>query len=385
MFGDEEVWMVEARGEKCVKLIVLFWVKWNLSYISCLQIILSISGKLKRVSVVIVNYNGKHFLKDCLESLRNQSFCDFETIVVDNGSKDGSAEYMRGEYPWVKVVELKENLGFAGGNNEGVRVSEGELIVLLNNDTIAEEDWLKGLVEAVEPKECAAASSLILTDGIPQKYYEKNGSLNLFGHNIMRIFNVPENIFYCGGASLIYKKAVLGIPFDEDFFAYSEDVYLSLRARFMGYEVKHTNASVLRHLGGGTFRKEKNETLTYFQERNRLLNYLLFFSGKTLIKMSPYFLLNFLIKTAGSLLPNKYSLTGTLRAYKYLLTSVKEIKKKREILQREFKVPEEEVIKWMTCKIFNEETRHARVINKISEFYCRIVNLRSVEIAGEIR
>jgi len=340
---------------------------------------------LRKVSVIIVNYNGKHFLKDCLDSLMEQSFKDFETIIVDNGSTDGSGEYIKEIYSWVRLVEIQENLGFAGGNNEGVRVAEGELIVLLNNDTILEQDWLMGLVNAVEPNDVAIASSLILTDGIPAKYYEKNGSLNLFGHNIMSIFNKSENIFYCGGASLIYKKKILDIPFDEDYFAYSEDVYLGMRARFMGYRIRHTNESKLRHIGGGTFRKEKNERLTYYQERNRLLNFFLFFSIKSLIKMSPYFLLNLLIKLAGSLFPNKYSFTGVVKAYKDLLDSRVMIKNKRSKLKKEIKVHEEEVIRWMTCKIFNEETRHARVINKISEFYCRIVNLRTIEIEGECR
>jgi len=338
---------------------------------------------MKKVSVIIVNYNGKQFLRECLESLRMQSYRDFETIVVDNGSIDKSAELIKSDYPWVKLVELETNLGFAGGNNEGVKASEGELIVLLNNDTILKFNWLEELVTAVEDGKVAIASSLILTDGIPGKYYEKNGSLNLYGHNIMRIFNLPDNIFYCGGASLIYKKEILGIPFDEDYFAYSEDVYLSMRARFLGYKVKHANLSELRHFGGGTFKKEKNLRVTYFQERNRLLTFFLFFSGLTLLKISPYFMFNLLLKLGSSLLLNKYSFAGVVKAYLFFLTSFPVIKKKRNFLRSEFRVPEKDVIRWMTCKVFNEETRHARVINNISKLYCRIVRLKTIEFAGE--
>jgi GT2 family glycosyltransferase len=84
---------------------------------------------------VIVNWNGKHLLGECLESLRRQTFQDFEIILVDNGSRDGSVEYIRERYGEVKLVTLSVNKGFAGGNNAGIRIASGNYIVLLNNDT----------------------------------------------------------------------------------------------------------------------------------------------------------------------------------------------------------------------------------------------------------
>ncbi|HAP35973.1 MAG TPA: hypothetical protein DCQ28_08550, partial [Bacteroidetes bacterium] len=122
------------------------------------------------------------------------------------------------------IIKSNKNLGFAGGNNLGVKNAKGELIVLLNNDTVVHQGWLQGLANAITNENVAAASSLIKTEGIPDKYYEKNGSINFLGHNIMRIFDEPTDIFFAGGASMIFKKDIIGVPFDEDYFVYGEDV-----------------------------------------------------------------------------------------------------------------------------------------------------------------
>ncbi|HJV65333.1 MAG TPA: glycosyltransferase family 2 protein, partial [Geomonas sp.] len=103
-----------------------------------------------RVSIIIVNWNGLEHLPDCLASLKRQSFRDFEVVLVDNGSTDGSLAYLRAEHPWVELVELPENRGFAGGNNAGLAKARGELIVTLNNDTEAEPSFLSELVAVAD-------------------------------------------------------------------------------------------------------------------------------------------------------------------------------------------------------------------------------------------
>src|SRR5262245_50398579 len=117
------------------------------------------------VSILIVNYNGKRYLDDCLTAVERQSYPRdrWEVILVDNGSTDGSVEHLRANYPWVRVVAAGHNLGFAGGNNEGYRHSRGELIALLNNDTVAQPDWLAALVKAIDADaRIGAATSKIL-------------------------------------------------------------------------------------------------------------------------------------------------------------------------------------------------------------------------------
>ena len=98
---------------------------------------------MPEISVIIANWNGKHFLEDCLTALRRQTFRDFETILVDNGSTDGSVEYIRKVFPEIRLLALKENLGFTGGNIAGYELARGDLIVLLNNDTEADAEWLQ--------------------------------------------------------------------------------------------------------------------------------------------------------------------------------------------------------------------------------------------------
>lgn len=333
----------------------------------------------KLCSIVIVNFNGKHLLRDCLASVLSQSYSPFEVLLVDNGSTDGSADFVRSEFRDVRVIESPENLGFAGGNNLGVQQSKGDLVVLLNNDTVVQEGWLTHLVEAVLPHDTAVAASLVLTEAIPERYYERNGSINFLGHNIMRVFAKPENIFYAGGASLIYKKKVLGIPFNDDYFAYGEDVYLGLRARFKGYRIVHTNASIVKHLGGATAGRQRSRRITMLQERNRVLNIILWFSPSVLVRVAPLLCMNMVAKVITSFISARYSVAGILGAYAWLLGHPLRILKMRGVLRSEHIVAEKEVISWMTARLTNGESAVARLIDDLSILYCKVVGLKTIE------
>jgi GT2 family glycosyltransferase len=330
-------------------------------------------------SVIIVNYNGKHLLRGCLTAVLSQAYDRFEVVVVDNASTDDSAGYLQTDFPGVTLIRSQRNIGFAGGNNLGVLHAKGELIVLLNNDTIVAEGWLQGLVDAVTPSSIAIAGSLIRTEGIREHYYEKNGSLNFLGHNIMRKFDRPENTFFAGGASLIFKRDILGFPFDDEYFLYLEDVYLSLRARFLGRSVIQTPASRVRHLGSDTTRKQQASLMTMYQERNRLLNMLLFFSAPTILKLVPLFAANLCAKLGASLLAGRYSFPGLLRAYLWLIVHPLTILRKRRLLRAEVRVPEGEVTTWMTSDLTNGESVPAKAINACAHLYFRLARIRTLE------
>jgi GT2 family glycosyltransferase len=273
-----------------------------------------------------------------------------------------------------------ENLGFAGGNNLGVRHSTGNLIVLLNNDTVVSEGWLRGLLDAVAAPEVAVASSLVKTVGIPERYYERNGSLNLLGHNIMRVFERPEEILYAGGPSLIYKKDLLGLPFDGHYFAYSEDVYLSLRARFKGYKVVQTIRSIVEHAGGGTTKKQSGYRLQTLQERNRLMNILLFFSWGTILKAMPFFAANVFVKLFAGAFTRRYSFRAMVRAYWELVRGLRQILQKRKTLRQEFRADEREVIALLSGRLTQGESLLQRMADTMSLAYCRLVGIRTYEI-----
>lgn len=331
------------------------------------------------VSVIVLNYNGKEYLQACLDSVLAQSYPHFEILFVDNASGDGSVEFVRDQYHSVAVIVNDENLGFAGGNNRGVEAANGSLIVLLNNDTIVHEGWLQALVDAISPADVGTASSLIKTEGVPEEYYFRNGTINFTGHNIMLAYDDPEDLFYSSGCSMIFRKPVLGLPFDDDYFAYSEDAWLGLRTRFLGLKVRHTNASIVDHFGSGTSKRQLSDFITFYQERNRLLNSKLFFSWWTRVRWVPYFGLNCFLKLGASLLRRKYSFKGLMRAYIWLCTHPRIIAQKRKVLRAEARAKEKDVILAMSCKITNSNSWAGRLGNALSLAYSCVVGLKTIE------
>ena len=232
-------------------------------------------------SVIILNWNGLHLLEECVTSVLAQTFRDFETIVVDNGSTDGSVDFLKGKWGReITVLPLPSNEGFAGGNNAGIRIASGRFVILLNNDTAVDPGWLVGLHEAVmrhpeagmfTPKilnyyrrdEIDNTGHLIYPDGLAR------------GHNRLEKddgrFDEEREAFYPSGCAGVYKKEMLdGIgPLDESFFAYGEDVDLGLRARWAGYTCYYVPDAVVYHKYSattGTYSSRK----AFLVERNRL-------------------------------------------------------------------------------------------------------------------
>src|SRR6266498_1102161 len=199
------------------------------------------------MSVIIVNWNGKHFLEECLSSLQRQTFRDFETILVDNGSSDGSVEYVRAQFPKVTIAALKDNLGFTGGNLAGYEVAAGKLIVLLNNDTEAHERWLEEIHAGslAHPNAGSFASKMLYFD--ERTRIENCGFAVCVAGTTAEVgrnefdgpdFAVSRTVFgACGGAVAYRRRMLEDIGFlDPEFFMIYEDVDLSFRAQLSGYE-----------------------------------------------------------------------------------------------------------------------------------------------------
>ena len=208
-------------------------------------------------SVIVTNWNGKHHLKECLDSLASQTVQDFEIIFVDNGSSDGSVEFVRDICPAAIVVSLQENIGFAGGVNAGIRAACGKYIILLNNDTEVDAAWLEHMSDAIREKpDVSVFASMLLN------YYDRNiidsagdgfflpsgpykiGELESTENHQQRRF-----IFGACGGGGCYKRELfnrIGL-FDKDFFAYFEDVDLSFRANWAGYRCLSVPDAVIYH------------------------------------------------------------------------------------------------------------------------------------------
>lgn len=318
-----------------------------------------------------------------------QSFKDFEIIFVDNNSSDGSVEFIKKNFisDKINILVTERNLGFAGGNNFGFSHCKGDYVVLLNNDTIADKDWLKELVACITSHEdTGMAQSLVLTKGIPSRYYEKNGTVNLLGHNVMEVFDIDRSgfgeIFLASGCSLIIKRTLaeeLNGLFLDEYFAYSEDTFLCFKVKFRGLKIIHTSLSKVDHRGGGTSENKKASSLYFYQERNRLLNFLLFFSTGFIMKYIPYMIFNFFMKLTASLLSRKYSALQLIKAYGWILMNSKWISKQRSLLNKIKLENEDYVLGYLSGKIFNGENIFEKTINSFSVFYCKLAGIKIME------
>jgi len=232
------------------------------------------------VSVIIANYNGLHFLKDCLESLSKQTYPDFEVIVVDNGSTDGSVNWLNATpYPFVKPVLLGENSGFGIANNRGYDIATGEIIVILNNDTILPENFLEKLIEPLEKKDVDMVAPLIVYKDRPDVVDKAGGHLFYpdglnrgrgCGEKLTPHYRKAGDCFYPDGCAGAFRRELIEKAgfFDEDFFLYGEDTDLGLRYRRTGAKCEFQPAAVVHHVHSGTAGKYSPDK-AYYVERNR--------------------------------------------------------------------------------------------------------------------
>jgi len=215
------------------------------------------------VSVVIVNWNGKDFLRSCLESLNNQTFKDFEVIVVDNGSEDGSLEMLESDFPDVKSIGLGKNSGFCYANNLGIRKARGKYVALLNNDTKADKLWLESLVRFLDSRpEYSFASSKMICMNEPDKIDRIADSFASCGFMFGLGSGLGKEKYYkesfeifgvCGGAAFFRNEVFEKVgAFDERYFAYLEDLDLNWRMQHAGLKGVYVPDAVVYHFGGGT-------------------------------------------------------------------------------------------------------------------------------------
>ena len=233
------------------------------------------------VSVIIPNWNGARLLPICLGSLADQTFRDFEVVVADNGSTDGSAELVARDYPWARVIRLPSAVGFARAVNAGIRQTSGELVALLNNDAEAGPEWLAALVETMRAHPEAGSVASKMLD------YRRRDRIDSAGHAM-----TPDALPYgrgqlsrdrgqydreelvlgaCGGAAL-YRRALLeelGL-FDEDFENIYEDVDLDLRSHQKGASCWYAPKAVVYHMGSLTIGRGSHRSI-YYSTRNLLL------------------------------------------------------------------------------------------------------------------
>ncbi len=231
------------------------------------------------LTVIIPNYNGKHYLKDCLESLENQN-SDFKVIIVDNGSDDGSLEFIKEYYPEFISIENQDNLGFSIAVNQGIKKASTDYVFILNNDVVLERECIHKLLNCImnDHSIFAVASKMIQyhdrskLDDAGDEYTLLGFTKKVGDGKSSELYNTRREIFSaCAGAAL-YRKAVFNEIgyFDENFFAYMEDVDISYRARINGYKCIYCPDAIVYHRGSETSGSRYNEFKTKLAARNNV-------------------------------------------------------------------------------------------------------------------
>lgn len=299
------------------------------------------------VSIVIVNYNGKDLLKDCLSSISLQTYSPIETILIDNGSADGSLEFVRDNFKDVIVIPQNKNFGFAAANNRAIKQAKGEYIATFNNDAIADKEWLCELVKIMDTNDSIGiCASKIL-------FYPNHNVVNSTGIGIDKISGFtwdigfglkndnnnetqPKDVFGACAAAALYRKKMLdeiGL-FDEDFVSYHEDVDLAWRAQLAGWKCKYVSSAIAYHRFSATA-GVSSPLKEYLSNRNKIWMIVKNYPSPEIYR----YLLYILLAIFGYLV---YSLfTGNIPAVRGKIDAICGVRKfldKRKIIQKNKKI-----------------------------------------------
>lgn len=300
----------------------------------------------KLISIIIVNYNGRKFLRGCLNSVYAQIYENIEVLIVDNGSSDGSVEFIRTNFPRYRVIPQGSNLGFAAANNIAIREARGDYVATLNNDTEVEKSWLSELVKAMEADiEIGICASKIM-------FYNNRNIINSTGICVDKIsgftwdrgFGEKDSSFYqemryvfgaCAAAALYRRDMLDKIDlFDEDFFAYHEDVDLAWRAQLQGWKCVFVPSAVVYHYFSATA-GARSPLKEFLSNRNKIWLIVKNYPSPQIYKYGFFiFFAMFGYFIYALLSGNIYSAKGKISA----LTGLKKFLNKRKLIQINKKV-----------------------------------------------
>ncbi len=308
--------------------------------------------KLKKVAVVILNYNGRDFLRKFLPVVIERTRNDAEIWVADNNSLDGSTEILREEFPQVNLLENKYNAGFAGGYNMALEKIDADYYVLLNSDIEVTENWINPVIELMETdSSIAACQSKILSYNTRDEFEyagASGGFIDKYGYPFCRgrifqslekdegQYDEPIEVFWATGACMFVRADIYhrfgGL--DEDFFAHMEEIDFCWRLKNEDYKIMVCPQSVVYHVGGGTLPK-KSARKTYLNFRNNLS---LLYKNLPKNQLFKAFVLRFILDGVAAL---KFFLEGgfedliaVLKAHLFFYNNFGKLKRKRKELKQ---------------------------------------------------
>ena len=273
-------------------------------------------------SIIIVTYDHKKYLDPCIKSILKQDY-SYEIIIVDNNSNDNTYEYIKKNYPEIKLIKNKQNYGYGKGNNIGVKHAQGEYIVILNPDTIVENDWLNELIKPLKNnKKIITTPKILLYDG---KAINTCGNINHFtgltftrglNENLDK-YNTQERVSGISGCNFAIKKSYyeeLG-SFDENFYMYNEDSDFSWRAYLKGFEILFIPTSKIRH----DYNLKVTAKKIYHLEKGRYMILKKYLSMKDFIVLFPSFFITELLTLGYTLKIGKCAMQSKYQAIKDVL------------------------------------------------------------------
>lgn len=301
-----------------------------------------------RLTVVVLNLNGREMLGLILPSLERQTFRDVQIVVVDNGSDDGSVEYLHREWPSVEVMALDRNYGFAAAVNRGIERTRGELVALVNNDMELDPHFLEELVAALDehPSAGSATAKMLgfddrtLIDGAGDVISWSGGAARRgHGQPDRGQYDAPSSIFgACAGAAVYRREALESVGlFDEDLFGYLEDTDWSFRAQLRGYSCRYVPGARAYHMGGATYRR-MGDVEAFLVPRNRIALILKNFPLRRLVRHIPPLLLRQLRELALAVRDGRAR--TLLRAWAAATRALPRTLAKRRAIQRSRRVPD---------------------------------------------
>jgi len=310
------------------------------------------------VDIIVLNYNGRRYLHECLSALSRMTYDNYAVCFVDNGSTDDSVEYVRANFPQFKLKVLARNVGFARANNLAIEDCDKDFICLLSNDVVVTEAWLDKLMLVFEnPKVGLAVPKMYDFDGFINS---GGGICDLYGFAFNRgigekdvgQYDEPILLQYgCAGAAVIRRSVLLKVGlFDEKYFMYHEDVDLSWRIRLQGYEIVYCPSAVVyhKHMGTGvTGKKKKDRTrIISLWEKNRVRTLLKNYELSTLATVIPtLIMLKFLHVGYALYHKDVREVTGFLAGYLWNFRNIRDTFRQRAKIQASRIISDSEVKK----------------------------------------
>ncbi len=305
------------------------------------------------VSIVIPNWNGAHLLEHSLSAIQKQTYKTIETIVVDNGSTDGSKDYLK-KFSGVQVIALNKNYGFAPAVNKGILKAKGEFILLLNNDTKMDNRCVEYLVEVLKKKKDIGmvTAKMVnfynprLIDGVGDCIDSVGHATGIgIGQKDTGQFDVACEVPLVSGGGSLFRKEVfekVGL-LDEDYFAYFEDVDICLRAQYVGFKAWFEPKAIIAHVHKATSSKNL-AFLEYLQFRNLTMTVIKDFPKELLLKDLNWLKIILVNVHTVYFLARQGYLPSALKAEVYVLTHLGELLEKRKIVQSSIRISEDNLL-----------------------------------------